>query len=358
MSELLNDKVNLDLLENICSGTGLSINISALSHSLKKHRNTIGDKVRGLVEHKIINKPIYPFIHLYQECPLLVIVRADFPRNEGIEKFLIEDEHIFAAFRSKDGEYNTLLIEYHKDLYSYNLWRKAIVKEKRIPPRETRYPADALFFSNKLITKYKPHCPIYIMEEAFKKKQRMEINKYELDELSFHILKKLLTGEGIRTNENLLSEKMGVHRKTIERRISSLLKEKIVLNPVCRFPKFLVPPNYILVYCLIEVKKSMDKILKAIEIDHHIPLALESGTGRYNLLLFGTFFTVEEHFEWEEEYDRRFPGCFGAMKKIYLSPDMTYSIDQQKVSLNIIKCKKEEVYGKALMDFVMMQSPQ
>ncbi|MDI6917428.1 MAG: hypothetical protein QMC80_06490 [Thermoplasmatales archaeon] len=109
---------------------------------------------------------------------------------------------------------------------------------------------------------------------------------------------------------------------------------------------------------MIEVKKSIDKILKAIEVDNHVPLALEIGTGRYNLLLFGTFFTVEEHFEWEEEYDRRFPGCFGAVKKIYLSPNMTYSIDQQKVSLNIIKCKKEEVYGKALMDSVMMQSPQ
>lgn len=357
MSELLNDKINLDLLESTCSGIGVSINISALSHSLKKHRNTVRDKVRGLVEHKIINKPIYPFIHLYQEYPLLVIVRADFPRNEEIEKFLIEDEHIFAAFRSKDGEYNTLLIEYHKDLYSYNLWRKAIVKEKRIPSRETRYPADALFFSNKLIRKYKPYCPVYIMEEVFKKKQGMEINGYELDNLSFHILKKLLTGEGVRTNENLLSEKMGIHRKTIERHISNLLKEKIVLKPVCRFPKFLVPPNCILVYCLIEVKKSRDKILKAIELDHHIPLALEVGTGRYNLLLFETFFTVEEHFEWEEEYDQRFPGCFGAIKKIYLSPDMTYSIDQQKVSLNIIKHKKEELYGKGLMESVTMSHP-
>ena len=59
--------------------------------------------------------------------------------------------------------------------------------------------------------------------------------------------------------------------------------------------------------------------------------------GRYNLLLFGVFSSVEEHFAWEANFESRFPGCIGAMKKIYLSPKMTASIDQQKVSLGIIR---------------------
>jgi hypothetical protein len=37
------------------------------------------------------------------------------------------------------------------------------------------------------------------------------------------------------------------------------------------------------------------------------------------------------------------------MKKIYLSPQMTASIDQQKVSLNIIKQRKEALDGKGPM---------
>ena len=121
---------------------------------------------------------------------------------------------------------------------------------------------------------------------------------------------------------------------------------------MCRFPKLFVPPHYILVIAPVEIKKSKNKILKTIDIDPHVPLALEIGTGRYNLLLFKVFSSVEDHLEWEEEYDRRFPDSLGAMKKIYLSPKMTYSIDQQKVSLSIIRRKKEEVHGKELMESV------
>jgi hypothetical protein len=76
--------------------------------------------------------------------------------------------------------------------------------------------------------------------------------------------------------------------------------------------------------------------------------------GRYNLLLFKVFFSVEDHFHWEERYDRRFPDSIGAMKKIVLSPHMTASIDQQKVSLNIIRQRKEWLHGKELIESVKM----
>jgi len=178
------------------------------------------------------------------------------------------------------------------------------------------------------------------------------LNGFRLNPLCFQIMKKLVLGEGIRTNENLLAQKLKVHRKTIERRIEDLVNAGIVSRPACRFPKFFVPPDHILVYYLVEIKKSLDKIIKAIKADSNIPLALEASIGRYNLLLFGSFFNVEDHFKWEEIYDKRFPDCIGAMKKIYLSPQMTASIDQQKVSLNIIKQRKEQLYGKGLVESV------
>ena len=43
------------------------------------------------------------------------------------------------------------------------------------------------------------------------------------------------------------------------------------------------------------------------------------------------------------------------MKKIYLSPQMTASIDQQKVSLNIIRQRKELLSGKGLLETVRPQ---
>ena len=178
------------------------------------------------------------------------------------------------------------------------------------------------------------------------------IDYYKMNELCIKILKKLVMAEGIRTNENLLSQKLKVHRKTIERRISSLLQDNIISKPACRFPRFLVPPDHILVYCLLEIKKSKDKIIQAIKSDSHIPLALEANVGRYNLLLFKVFFNVEDHFKWEENFDNRFPGCIGAMKKLFLSPQMTTSINQQKVSLGIISKRKELLHGKKLMESV------
>jgi hypothetical protein len=350
--------LNLELLENICSGIGVEVNINALSRIFKKHRNTIKDQAMALFDHKVINHPIYPFMWLYQEYPLLVIARAELPKTDQIDKFLKEDEHIFGAFYVRDEEYNTLLIEYHKDLFAYAEWRKQIANENKIPPRDIRYPSHSLYFTTKNIIKYQPYSPIYVMEEKFRKDGEMEINGYQMNDLCFEIMKKLLLGEGIRTNENQLAEKLGVHRKTIERRIAMLLKENIIGKPICRFPKFFVLSNQILVYYLLEIKKSQDKIIKAIKTDPHIPLMFETNIGRYNLLLFGAFFSVEEHFEWEERYDLRFPDCIGAMKKIYLSPKMTASIDQQKVSLGIIRHRKETVYGKELLDTITIEEEE
>ena len=352
MSELLNDIQNLELLENICSGEGVEVNISALAQICNKHRNTIKDQVNDLFDHKIINKPIYPFIWLLQEYPILVVARADIPRNEVSEKFIKEDKHIFGAFYIRDEEYNTLLIEYHKDIHSYGEWREDIVKYHKIPPRDVRYPADTHFFSSKQIFKYQPYSPVHVLEEKYKSMKKFEINGCEMNDLNIQILKQLVMGIGLRTNENFLSKKMNVHRKTVERRISALLNANIISPPSSRFPKFFVPPDHILVYCLLEIKKSRDKIMSAFKSDPHITLAIEANVGRYNLLLFKVFYNVEQHFEWEERYDKRFPDCIGAMKKLFLSPQMTTSIDQQKVSLGIIKEKKELLHGKKLIESV------
>jgi len=341
VSELLDDITNLQILEQICSGVGVDVNISELAREFKKHRNTIKSQVNNLFEHDIINRPVYPFLWLHQEYPLLAVARAELPRSEELDKWFKEDKNIFAAFYVRDEEYNTLMIEYHEDIHEYGRWKKKIVRERRIPPPETRHPTHVLMFSNRDMIKYQHYSPIVVMEDRFENGELTEINGLKMNKLNFYILKKLITGQGLRTNENMLAKELNLHRRTIERRISSLLHDKIVTAPICRFPRFFVPPDHLLVYYLMEIKRAKNNVLQAISMDPNIPLAIEAGIGRYNVLLFGVFPNLDDNFRWEEKYDQRFKDCVGAMKKIYLLPEMAVSIDQQKVSLGIIKRKME-----------------
>lgn len=342
MSDILEDKLNLQLLLHICSGEGVDVNINEMSRILKKHRKTIRDRVNQLFDHALLSRPIYPFSWLYTEYPLMIIARADLPRDEITGKFIEHDPHIFAGFFKKDEEYNTLLIEYHKDLHSYLTWGDQVIQEGKLPPQETRYPTDAMFFSNTTFIKYKPeHLALLIENDYTKIKKRL--NGYELDPLSLQILKMLMNGQGIQTNEYVLAEKLKIHRKTVERRIQSLLKEKIISSPVCRFPRFVVPPDYTLVMSLVELKKKHDYVEKAWQNDPHISLVLRASTGRYSHLVISSFYLIRDHIAWEENYSQEFSGCIGAIKNIYLSPSMMFSIDQQFVSLEIIKQRLQKL---------------
>ena len=349
LNDLLNDELNLKLLFNICSGTGVNVNISELSRSLNKHRNTIKDRVTKLFENKIIDKPIYPFSWIHSEYPLLVIERADLPRDQLTNKFIEEDPHIFAAFFKKDEEYNTLLIEYFRDIEHHQDWREALVKEGKLPPKKDRYPSDIMYFSNKSYIKNNPAQMALLLERDIKIHNGV-INDNQLDDLSLKILKKLTLGEAIHTNERFLAKQLGVHRKTVERRINDLFSEKIVFPPVCFFPRFLVPPDYMLVLSLKEIKKNANSVLRTWNNDIHVPIILRASIGRYTHLLFSCFYRVRDHLQWEEEYDQRFPDCIGAVNNRYLSPSMMFSIAQQYVSLELIKHKLNLVHGKKIVD--------
>ena len=258
----------------------------------------------------------------------------------------LEGEHMMSSYFVSDEEYNTLLIEYHKDLHSNGVWKKRIVDERKIPSRDLRIPPDSHFFDVRHFIKYKPNAAIRVIEEKYNRGEEVQINGYKMCEICFRILKKLVQGEGIRTNENMLAKELNVHRKTIERRISAMLVAGIIGKSLCRFPNLFVAPGQILVYYLLEVKKRYDEVIRAIRADPHIPLAVEASVKRYNVLLFGVIFSVEDHFKWEEVYDERFPGALGGMKKIYLSPKMSTPIDFRKIPLSIIRDRKEVLYGR------------
>jgi predicted transcriptional regulator len=352
MSDLLDDRENLVLLESLVSGDAVSVNFSALSKILDKHRNTVKKKVEAIFDHRIIDRPICPFLGLYKVYPLLAVVRMNLPEDENFVRWVKEDPHIFAAFRSRQGEYDTLLFIYQQSITSYQMWMESLSSilkiNYRISDRDAKLVSSTAYFSNQLMVKYDPSSGISLMERDFKEKGELTIHEYKLDEIDLKIIRCLVSGEGIKISQTLLCQKTGLHRKTVEKRIGALLKEGLISEPMCRFPNFFVPPNYVLTYSLFDIKDSKEKVIQEIKKDPHVPIAIRIIHERYNLLLFGNHRSISDHLRWEEGYRKRFPDSFGSANITYLSPEMTISFDQQIVSLSIFKDRLERSRGREL----------
>ena len=347
MSELLEDMDNLKLMEELVSGNAVSVNISELSRILGKHRNTIKNKVDALLGHHIIDPPIYPFHGLYRAYPLLAVVYLDIPDakdcTEGIIKWVKEDPQIFAAFRTRQGEYDTLLFTYHENITSYQLWMSTVPSILKInygvTEDQCHFESSTAYFSNQLMIKYNPSTGINLIEKDYRENGGLKLRGYELDELDLDILRCLVNGKGIKTNNTVLCEKTGLHRKTIEKRIMALQQDGTLGVPICRFPNFFVPPNYLLTYILVQFKKLDERVLNEIIIDTSIPIAIQTINGKFNMLLFGNHSSLDEHLRWEENYRTLFPDSFGSAQITYLSPEMTINFNQQIVSLSYIRGK-------------------
>ena len=337
MSQTPLDDLNYRLLKSLVYGDGVSVNINCLSKNLNKHRNTMRARVKGIFENRVLNQPIFPYMGLYKEYPLLVMIWAELPYEEKIERWFKEDPHIFAAFRSRYSDYNTLIIAYHKDTTSYQSWLEQLVKERKIPLiNGSILQSSASFFSNQLIIKYDPGEPVYLLEEEIRKRGYIEMDEYRLDRLSFQIVKLLAKGKCVKINENKLSSELGVNRKTIIKRTRQLIKEGWLSTPACRFPNFFTPPNYILTICKLEIKSDKQKFIQNIRDDPHITLAFDSKEGRYDILLFGAFKNLEEELEWEIKQGLFFPKSIGQVDIQYFSLKSIVNISQTKVSLGII----------------------
>jgi DNA-binding HxlR family transcriptional regulator len=157
---ILNDILNVELLRLVCSGTGVDINISELSENLKKHRNTIASRLENLFSNNIIDRPFHPFHKIFSEYPLLVLEKANLPRNRKTNTWIEKDSHIWAAFFVKDEEYNTLLFELHEDLHSYQIWRDHIIDGEYIS-------SEAIYLSTKAIIKNDPAASIELLKADF-----------------------------------------------------------------------------------------------------------------------------------------------------------------------------------------------
>ena len=346
--ELLEDEMNLLLLRNLVSGRCVSVNLSALAKATGRHRNTVRNEVDELLRKRVVNLPVCPFMGLYREYPLLVVVRADLPDEKRVKDWVAHDKHIFAAYWSRHAEYNMLLLIYQKDVLAYQLWRESLTEEHKIPPREARLPSYSLYVSNQLMIKYQPSAAIGLMQAELNRAGKLEINGVALDAPHFEVLKLLVSGGVFKLNENYLSRELHIHRKTIVKRIDRLLEEGWILRPVCRFPDLLCPPNHVLAYSMMEIRKTKERVTLVLQNDPHVAMALRISIGGYNVLLISAHPDVSEHMEWEQSLSKRFPSSIGRVDVTYLSPRTKILIDQQKVSLGIIEERLARVRGRRM----------
>jgi DNA-binding Lrp family transcriptional regulator len=328
--QILNDPLNIKLLRLICSGNGVDINISELSEKLEKHRNTVATRMENLFSNRIIDKPFHPFPRVFSEYPLLVFEKANLPRNQQTNTWIEKNPHIWAAFFVKDEDYNTLLIELHEDLHAYQVWRDSILQGEYVS-------SEANYLSTKAIIKNDLAASVELLKSDFHKSPQIEMNGLTMDQTYLDLIEALMLGKGVWTNPNSLARELNVHRMTVQRRLDLLLQEKIISKPVSRFPRMWAPPGYFIVLSLIELKKQKDRISKILTEDPHTSLIVKAGAGKYNLVAISCFSRLRDHLTWEEEYDQRFSGSIGAVKNLYLSPSMTFSIHQQYVPLEFLR---------------------
>jgi len=214
-----------------------------------------------------------------------------------------------------------------------------ILEKRKIIKEEDRHPPEALLFSMKRILKFDPVAPFRLIEQGFKRGTIKEIGGLELDSLNIKILKMILNGKAIRTNENLLARKLNVNRTTILRHIDVLLQNNVISKPVSRFPLIFVPPDYMLIFSLFEIKRRCNEVEGFIRRDPRVPLMIKANIGRYNYFVVSTFKAVEDFIDWQERYTQNFEACIEAIKNTYLSPAKTFSIKQSFLPLEFLKNK-------------------
>ena len=352
MTDLLDDRNNLVILEELVSGNAVSVNYSQLSRTLEKHRHTMMKKVQRILDCGLLKPPSVPFLGVTKVYPLLIVLHVEVPDDERFIQWVKRDPHILAAFKTRHLEHNTILLIYHESISSYLRWREALPAtmkaEYKIPEHLTTFASMTSYYSNDLMVKYDPSSGMALVMKEFEEQGNIGIRDCILNAADFQVAQCLTNGVGLKINQTLLCEKTGLHRKTVENRISALIKAGYIRKPVCSFPSLFVPPGCNLVLSLIEIKKNREKILSEFLKDNHIPIVFKTLQGKYNAFIFSNHYRIEDYLRWDEEFRTRFPGCLGHESVTYLTPMMTISFDWQIVSLLYIRNRMSIHRGREL----------
>jgi len=342
MPTMLEDPRNLRILLELCSGDAVSVNVNQLSRSLGVDRATIHQRVKTMVEHRVLDPPTYPFHGVFRVYPILAIIKLDARglNRQGLTRWMREDPQILAAYHSLLWSHDTLLITYHESVADHQLWMGAIpetlFKIYGVDVNRGDLRSSVSYLSNQLMVKYSPGSGVRLIEKTVQEEGSATLGGRRLDELDVRIMRALMEGEGIRTNISRLSAASGLHRKTVERRIDLLLSGRHIAEPVCRFPGFLVPPGYLLTMTRAHVKGVDEALINSLIEDPHVPVAIQTADESGNLLMFGNHVDVEGYVGWMDDLRGLFPHRMGEASTTFLPPEAAVAFNYKGVAVSYI----------------------
>ena len=347
MIDLLEDIKNLRILYSLVSGESVSVNYSMLSDIIGSHRVTLQKRVEKLYNHHLLEPPCFPFQGLFKVYPLLTVLNIDIPEcvecSVAMTQWIKEDPHIVMAYRSRQGDYDSLLFTLHENLEANHIWMSHIPEilenEYSVEKEHATFHSNAAYCSNNLMRKFDLCTGVRLLEADFEANNGLVVNGLELDELDLEIIKQLACGSGIKYNHSELSRVSGLHLKTVSKRVEQMLETDLLRSPVCRFPNWYVPPGYLLSYSFVKSSNEDSRGLQMILEDPYVPLVLQTMYRKYNLLIFSNHRTLDDQLRWETHYHNIFP----EIQTTYLSQEMEIGFNQREVSLRYIESKMKQL---------------
>jgi predicted transcriptional regulator/DNA-binding Lrp family transcriptional regulator len=349
ISNLLEDKDNLDIIESLVKGESVTVNYSELGRILEKNRGTVQNRVEKLLINNIIEPPSFPFYYIFSAYPLLMITNMDIPDceecNPRIHKWIREETRIVASYKCEQGEYGSLIFSLHESLMRGHEWMANIpdVLEKQYNVEKTHatFNSNTIYVSNQLMLKYEPSTCVKILERE-QEKGELELCGYPLDKLDLTIIKTLLSGEGIKYNRNKIHRQTGLHYKTIKKRVDTLLENKILLRPVCNFPNLFTPPGHLLSYMFLNVNYAEESEVNSLMRNVDMSVIWKSILSKYNMLGFHIHRDLNDLYGELTPSDR----CYSIMENAqvrYLSPLPLKRFNFKDLSLDYITSQKEKI---------------
>ena len=348
MSEILENVDNLKIIASLVTGDSVVINYSELGRKLSKNRGTIQERVERLLEYNIISPPSFPFYYLFNVYPLALLTNMDIPDcvecQPRIKKWIMDDPRIIAAYKFRQGEYGTLIFTLHRDMKEAHNWMSmlpyTLETVYHVEKEHATFNSNTIYLSNELLLKYDPSTSINILERDSRKGE-VCLNGYCLDRLDLQILRLLLTGKGIKYNRNKVSQTSGLHSSTVEKRVNQMLKEKILLDPVCRFSNIFTPPGYLLSYMLVNLQQPMDTGVSSLLLNENIPIMWKTVYSKYNLLMFHLHTNLHDLYG-DIDSGRESYKIIEKAQARYLSHDALKRFSPKNLSLHYIASKIRE----------------
>ncbi len=318
------DDVDRQILSQLCLGGGVFVNMHRLSKNLNCHRNTVRSRVRMLLDKRIIHRPRCFYNPLLENRSLISIDFVDCPVSEVSD--VVRKPNVVGVYRIHKGEHNTLILGFWENVLSHKVWEgNYFYKNNSVGGTESVYiPSEFIIKMNFN----------GILPRLIEKKARV-FGSVVLDDLAFKILCYLVRGDFLWINEHAISKKVGVHRKTVKRRISSYFENNIIKKPRCYFHSYFTPPHRLMVVSLFESRNP--RFLRTyFKRDPHIIMLAKINHFNYTHLVLSSHNSITTYSKWSDSFQTAFKDIVGGPDVSFVPSENVLKADFDPVIKNLL----------------------